>query len=131
MCLLIPQLAQTSCEDLRVSTGTVSKRYRAQLSLARPRNQISAEGTCADKTMCASWQLWWSPLLLSYLVFLWLSLKSKRLFKSHYDLKGGWLLAFTFPPQATLFNISIVVVQENSTIFICYTFLPSAGKTIK
>lgn len=63
-------------------------------------------------------------------VFQWLSLKSKRLFKSHYDLKGGWLLAFTLPPQAILFNISAVAVQENSTIFICYTFLPSAGKTI-
>lgn len=72
------------------------------------------------------WQFWWSLLLLSYLVFLWLSWKRKRLFKSHYDLKGGWLFAFTFAPQAILFNISDVVVQ-NSTIFICYAFLPSAG----
>lgn len=32
----------------------------------------------------------------------------KTAFKSHYDLKEGWLLAFMFLPQAILFNILAV-----------------------
>lgn len=59
-----------------------------------------------------------------------LPLKNKKLLKNHYAQKGRWLLPFTFHPQAMLFNISTVAVWESSTISICYTFLPSAGKTI-
>lgn len=56
------------------------------------------------------------------------------MFKTHYDLKKGWVLAFLFLPQAIQFNISDAAardkVRENSIISISYTFLPSAGKNI-
>jgi len=70
VCLLVPQLVQTQDEDICVRTGTGLKRCRALFFLAHPGNQNSAEGTCADKAMHINWQLWWSPLLLSYLIFL-------------------------------------------------------------
>lgn len=69
-------------------------------------------------------------LLCSFSILSMTTLESKRLLKSHYARKGGWSLPFTFHPQAILLNISTVAVWESSTISICYTFLPSAGKTI-
>lgn len=57
----------TSSGELCVTAAWLEK-VPVPPSLTLLRNQISAEGTCADKAACTSQQLWWSPLLLFHLV---------------------------------------------------------------